>query len=325
MIEIRGLTKRYGDFVAVDDLDLCVERGEIYGFLGQNGAGKSTTINVLLDFIRPTSGEVRVIGYDPLQESLAVRQRTGVLPEGFDLYNRLSGREHLAFVIESKAADETPEEIAARVGIADALDRPVGGYSKGMKQRLGLGAALIGAPDLLILDEPSSGLDPGGAREMREIVREEADRGATVFFSSHVLEQVEAVCDRVGILRDGRLVAEDTVEGLRETTGTEVTFEIEVDRVPTGVASAIGALPGISEVTTTRSSVTVRCRDDSKMTVLNELEAAGATIRDFDLDEASLEELFMAYAYTNGDDEGTANSAKDEPIGIEAGNREDYR
>jgi ABC-2 type transport system ATP-binding protein len=294
-IELDSATKRYGDVTALSGLDLQVREGEIYGFLGPNGAGKSTTINLILDFIRPTSGNVKVFGHDAQAESMTIRQRTGVLPEGFDLYDRLTARQHLKFVNKSKNANTDPERITERVGIPDAIDRKVGGYSKGMQQRLALGAALIGEPDLLILDEPSSGLDPAGAREMREIVREEAERGATVFFSSHILGQVDAVCDRVGILQDGTLVAEDTIEGLRDATGSEAVLTVNVDHVPEGALSAVRGLPGVSEVSATETTVTARCRDDSKTTVLNELEATGASVTDFSLEETSLEELFMAY------------------------------
>jgi ABC-2 type transport system ATP-binding protein len=310
-IELDSATKRYGDVTALSHLDLQVHEGEVYGFLGPNGAGKSTTINLLLDFIRPTAGNVQVFGHDAQQESVTIRQRTGVLPEGFDLYDRLTGRQHLQFVNESKNASDDPERIVERVGIPEAIDRKVGGYSKGMQQRLGLGAALVGEPDLLILDEPSTGLDPAGAREMREIVREEADRGATVFFSSHILAQVEAVCDRVGILRDGELVAEDTVEGLRDAAGSEAVLTVDVDHVPDGALSAVRGLPGVSEANATDTTVTARCQDDAKTTVLNELEATGASVNDFSLDETSLEELFMAYTTDDSTRDTTGSPAKD--------------
>lgn len=226
-IEMTGLTKQYGDVTAVADLDLVVDKGTVFGFLGPNGAGKSTVINCLLDYVRPTEGQISVLGYDAQAESLAVRQHTGVLPEGFDVYDRLTGRQHLQFVIDSAGASDDPDAIAERVGLDDTIDRRAGGYSKGMAQRLMLGTALVGQPELLLLDEPSTGLDPEGAHEMREIVREEADQGATVFFSSHILGQVEAVCDRIGILQDGSLIAEDTVAGLRKTVETETTLTVE--------------------------------------------------------------------------------------------------
>ncbi|MEF8827361.1 MAG: ABC transporter ATP-binding protein, partial [Halapricum sp.] len=212
-IEVNGVTKRFGDVTALQNLDLTVEEGEVFGFLGPNGAGKSTTIDILLDHVRPTAGSARVFGHDAQAESVPVRERTGVLPEGYGTLGRMTGRNHVEFAFEAKNADGDPDAVLDRVGIAGAADRRAEDYSKGMKQRLMLGMALAGDPDLLILDEPTTGLDPNGARRIRQIVQAEADRGATVFFSSHILEQVEAVCDRVGILNQGHLVAVDTIDG----------------------------------------------------------------------------------------------------------------
>jgi ABC-2 type transport system ATP-binding protein len=292
-IETSGLTKQYGDVTAVDELDLVVDEGTVFGFLGPNGAGKSTLINCVLDYIRPTQGHISVLGHDAHAETLAVRQRTGVLPEGFAVYDRLTGRQHLQFIIDANEASDDPDAIAERVGIGDAIDRRAGGYSKGMAQRLILGTALVGQPDLLILDEPSTGLDPEGVHTMREIVREEADRGATVFFSSHILGQVEAVCDRVGILQEGSLVAEDTVEGLRAADGSAAVLTVEVEHVPEGALSAVRELPGVSDVTATDTTVTVQCGDGAKLPALNELDAS-ASVQDFDLTKTSLEDLFLA-------------------------------
>jgi ABC-2 type transport system ATP-binding protein len=294
-IEIEEMTKRFGDVTAVRDLSLEVEEGEVFGFLGPNGAGKSTTINVLLDFVRPTGGEVRVLGRDVHEESVAVRERIGVLPEGFSVYDRLTGRQHLEFAIESKEADADPDALLERVGLSGDGDRKAGGYSKGMAQRLVLGMALVGEPDLLILDEPSTGLDPNGARQMRDIVREEAERGATVFFSSHILGQVEAVCDRVGILRGGELVAEDSIEGLREATSADTVLRITADGVSEDALTEVRAIEGVSEVTTSGDSLRVSCESDVKTTVLSTLEEAGVDVQDFETEEASLEDLFMAY------------------------------
>ncbi|WP_135829206.1 ABC transporter ATP-binding protein [Halorussus halobius] len=294
-IEIDGVTKRFGDVVAVRDLSLDVESGEVFGFLGPNGAGKSTTINMLLDFVRPTEGEIRVLGRDVHDESVAVRQHLGVLPEGFSTYDRLTGRQHLEFAIESKGSDDDPDAILERVGLDDAGDRTAGGYSKGMAQRLVLGMALVGDPDLLILDEPSTGLDPNGARRMRDIVREEADRGATVFFSSHILGQVESVCDRVGILRDGELVAEDSIEGLREATSADTVLRIDADGVTDDALAAVRGIEGVSEVSDSDEALRVSCQSDVKTTVLSTLEDAGVDVRDFETEEASLEDLFVAY------------------------------
>jgi ABC-2 type transport system ATP-binding protein len=295
-IELNSVTKRYGDVTALRDVDLVVEEGEIFGFLGPNGAGKSTTIDVLLDFVRPTAGSATVLGYDAQRESLEVRKRVGVLPDAYHVYDRLTGLQHVEFAVQSKGADDDPMAILERVGIADAADRKVGGYSKGMTQRLVFGMALVGEPELLILDEPSTGLDPKGAREMREIINEERDRGATVFFSSHILEQVEAVCDRVGILMGGELVAVDTIDGLRATVSTEQTLSISVDTpLDETILDAVRAVDGVSQATASGTAVAVTLEARSKAAVLNTLEERGVGVEDFSTEETSLEELFMAY------------------------------
>jgi len=316
-IQTENLTKRFGDLTAVDGLDLHVEEGEIFGFLGPNGAGKSTTLNMLLDFIRPTSGHVEVFGMDAQRDGEAIRQHIGVLPEGFDVYDRLTGRKHVEFAIDSKAADDDPMALLERVNLADAADRKAGGYSKGMQQRLVLAMALAGNPDLLVLDEPTTGLDPNGARMMREVIREERDRGATVFFSSHILEQVEAVCDRVGILRDGQFVAVDTIDNLRDAVGSGGSLRVTVaaDDAPVagdsggdagGIeagAAAVRELPNVSGVTVEGDALVVQCEDGAKTSVLAALEDAGVTVEDFSTEEASLEELFAAYT-TDGEEVG---------------------
>ncbi|NHN57686.1 MULTISPECIES: ABC transporter ATP-binding protein [Halorussus] len=295
-IRTENLTKRFGDdVVAVDDLNLTVEEGEVFGYLGPNGAGKSTTINVLLDYIRPTTGTATVLGHDAQEETQAIHRRIGILPEGFDLYDRLTGRKHVEFAVDSKGTDDDPGEILDRVGLdPEAADRKAGGYSTGMSQRLALGMALVGDPDLLIMDEPSSGLDPNGARQMREIVRDEAGRGTTVFFSSHILGQVEAVCDRVGIMNEGRLVAEDTIEGLRESVGRGSTLELAVDRVPDDLD--LSGIEAVSDVMAAGDVIRVTVSDPGvKSEIINQVEAQGATVTDISTTEASLEDLFAAY------------------------------
>ena len=294
-IELDEVTKQFDGVTAVDDLSLTVPEGEVFGFLGPNGAGKSTTINMLLDFVRPTAGTVSVLGLDAQADSVAVRERTGVLPEGFSVYNRLTGRQHIEFAIESKAIEADPDAMLERVGLDGDGDRKAGGYSKGMSQRLALGMALVGDPDLLILDEPSSGLDPAGAKEMRDIVRAEAERGATVFFSSHVLGQVEAVCDTVGILREGRLVAKDSVEGLREAVGGDASLVITVDSATEDQLGAVRSLPGVDSAATDGGTVTVQCDSEVKTDVIGALEEQGVTVKDFETRETSLEDLFLAY------------------------------
>ncbi|GAB7019223.1 ABC transporter ATP-binding protein [Halostagnicola bangensis] len=297
-IEANALTKSYGQTVALDDLTFEVQEGEVFGFLGPNGAGKSTTINILLDFVRPTAGSASILGLDVQSDSKEIRSRIGVLPEGYETYDRLTGRQHLEFAIESKEATETPDELLERVGILDAADQKTGGYSKGMAQRLLLAMALVGEPELLVLDEPSTGLDPNGAREMRELIREVNDRGTTVFFSSHILEQVEAVCDRVGIVRDGEMVAVDSIEGLRDSVSSSTVLRVSVDRVTDDVLAGVRSLSGTGTVETRtqngEQTLLVEC-DGSKTAVLEAVENTGVTVQDFATEEASLEEVFHSY------------------------------
>lgn len=226
-IETSGLSKRYGETVAVTDLDLVVQSDEIYGFLGPNGAGKSTTIGLLVDYLRPTGGTARVLGRDPQADVIAVHQRIGILPERFSVYDDLTGRRHLKFIIDTKGTADDPATMLERVGLAEASEQQAGTYSQGMAQRLALAMALVGEPELLVLDEPFTGLDPHGVRTVRQIVHEENQRGAAVFFSSHVLGQVELVCDRIGILHNGRLIAEGTLDELRAEAGESEEASIE--------------------------------------------------------------------------------------------------
>ncbi|RRJ29407.1 ABC transporter ATP-binding protein [Halocatena pleomorpha] len=304
VIKLDGITKKFGSVTALDNLDLTVEKGEIYGFLGPNGSGKSTTINILLDFIQPTNGQATLFGQDVHTNSAAIRDRIGVLPDAYDTYDRLTGRQHLEFTIESKGASDDPMELLERVGIPEAADRTADGYSKGMTQRLVLSMALVGDPDLLILDEPSTGLDPNGAREMREIIMEQNQRGATIFFSSHIMEQVEAICDRVGILSNGTLIAEDSIHELRQQMDTKTTLTLVVSDVTPAVVDAVQNCTGVSNVTTGNDQISVSIADGSKAAVINTIESSAVELQDFSTSEASLEDLFTAY--TTEQTEGSA-------------------
>jgi len=295
-IDAHAVSKQYGTEIALDRVDLTVEEGETFGFLGPNGAGKSTFINVLLDFVTPSEGSVEIFGHDCQTAGVAARERIGVLPEGYSVFERLTGRQHIEYAVDSKDADDDPIEVLDRVGIREDADRKASDYSKGMAQRLVLGMALVGQPDLLILDEPSTGLDPNGAAEMRRILREENERGATVFFSSHILEQVEAVCDRVGILQDGELVAVDTIEGLRQSLGGGTKLVITVDGMENGTIEDIRAVEGVeTAVTDGDSTIEVTCTNDAKMDILVELHGAGVDVVNFRTEEASLEDMFIEY------------------------------
>jgi ABC-2 type transport system ATP-binding protein len=295
-IQTVGLTKQYGsDVLAIDGLDLTVYEGEIFGFLGPNGAGKSTTIDVLMDYVRPTSGSATVLGYDAQAETQAIHERVGILPDGYGLYDRLTGRKHLEYAIALKDATDDPDALLDRVGLdASAAERPVGEYSKGMTQRLALAMALVDDPDLLILDEPSSGLDPNGVRLIREIARDHAERGKTVFFSSHILSQVEAVCDRVAILNEGRLVAVDSIAGLRAALGTGSIVTLTVDAVPKPLT--LTDIEGVTDVAVDGRTIRVRVNDSpAKIATIDRVRDDGAALLDVSIKDSSLEDLFSAY------------------------------
>jgi len=295
-IDATAVSKQYATEIALDRVDLTVEKGETFGFLGPNGAGKSTFINVLLDFVTPTEGSVEIFGHDCQREGVNARDRVGVLPEGYSVFERLTGRQHIEYAIRSKDVEADPIEVLDRVGIREDADRKASDYSKGMAQRLVLGMALVGEPDLLVLDEPSTGLDPNGAAEMRQILREENERGATIFFSSHILEQVEAVCDRVGILQDGELMAVDTIEGLRASMGGGTKLVITVDSLHNGTLESIRSVAGVeTAVSDDDSTIKVTCTNDAKMDILVELNDAGVEVVNFRTEEASLEDMFIEY------------------------------
>lgn len=296
-IELKSLRKQFGDVVVLQGFDLTVQEGEIFGFLGPNGAGKSTTIDILLDYVRPSGGNASVFGLDTHRETKEVHQHIGVLPDAYHLDGHLTARQHLAFAIESKDADDDPDVLLDRVGLTPVGDRTVDGFSKGMAQRLVLALALVGRPDLLILDEPSTGLDSDGARRMRSIVREERERGATVFFSSHILGQVDAVCDRVGILSNGRLVAQDSIDGLQAAVGAKAKLQVTLDRHPEGALESVRRLAGVSNVRidSEQGTVSVSCPDEQKAAVIDTLRSNGARVLDFETSELSLEEQFVSY------------------------------
>ncbi|WP_121823042.1 ABC transporter ATP-binding protein [Halostella salina] len=310
-IETHELTKRYPDgTLAVDDLDLSVAAGEVYGFLGPNGAGKSTTIDVLVGVLEPTAGSATVLDRDVATDSRAVRSSTGLLPGEFGLFEQLTAREHVRFALDCKRASGEAAALLDRVGLADAADRRTKGFSTGMQRRLALAMALAGDPDLLILDEPTRGLDPNGAREVRSIVREAAARDTTVFFSSHSMSQVEAVCDRVGVLRDGRLVAEGTVDTLIGELDDR-RLVVTVDRVSDDLADRLERVDAVSGVSIEDRDVIVSLTTTrGKAAVVDAVESAGAAVVDIGVREPSLADVFAA-ATTDGG-AGT-EAAADEP------------
>jgi ABC-2 type transport system ATP-binding protein len=244
-IETTRLTKRYGPLTAVDNLDLRVERGEIFGFLGPNGAGKTTTMRMLLGLIRPTQGHVRMLGMDIATQLPQVLARTGSMIEEPAFYPYLSGRDNLRAVARLTGTPEAHvAAILDRVDLTDAAGKKFRTYSMGMKQRLAVGAALLTDPELLILDEPANGLDPAGIVEMRALMKELKDEGRTVMISSHVLHEVEQICDRIAIVNGGRIVVQGTVHDLLHS-GSRVEVRV---RNPREAARLLSAVPWVGNV-----------------------------------------------------------------------------
>jgi ABC-2 type transport system ATP-binding protein len=296
VIETRALTKRYGDsMLAVDDLALRVRRGEVYGFLGPNGAGKTTTLRMLLGLVRPTSGDAAVLGAKPgSPEGLA---RIGAMIEAPAFYPYLSGRDNLRVLARyAGVAEDRVETVLAEVGLsARAADRSTT-YSQGMKQRLGVAAALLKDPELLILDEPTNGLDPAGMAEMREFIRSLARTGRTVVISSHLMGEIEQVSDRVGIIRHGALVAEGTVDELRGRAGLIVRAAPQAE-----AARLIGALPGVDEVTHVDGLLEVAVDTSAAAAINTVLVEAGVAVSELYAEKTSLEDIFLEL--TTGEDE----------------------
>jgi len=230
-IVAEGLTKYYGDTPGIIDLDLQVERGEVFGFLGANGAGKTTTIRTLLDLLHPTAGRARILGMDSHRDAVAIHARIGHIPGDVTMYEEMTGRELCRYFANLRGIDTGPEveRLAERLDLD--LDRRIGAYSSGNRQKVAIVQAFMHRPELLILDEPSTGLDPLMQQEFYAMVREARDEGRTVFLSSHILPEVERVADRVGVVRASRLVAVETVEGLKAKARRhiQIVFSHRVD------------------------------------------------------------------------------------------------
>jgi ABC-type multidrug transport system ATPase subunit len=288
VIETRALTKRYGDsIVAVDDLELRVRRGEVYGFLGPNGAGKTTTLRMLLGLIRPTDGSAAVLGAPPgAPEGLA---RIGALIEAPAFYPYLSGRDNLRVLAgHAGVGEDRVGAVLDEVGLsARAADRAAT-YSLGMKQRLGVAAALLKDPELLILDEPTNGLDPAGMAEMRAFIRSLGRGGRTVVLSSHLMGEIEQVSDRVGVIREGALVAEGTVEELRGRAGLRVRAGS-----PSAAAELLAAFPGVEEVAQDDGMLDVTVDVAHAAAINRALVEAGIAVSELSAHKPSLEDVFL--------------------------------
>ena len=296
VIELENLTKHYGDVVGIQDLSLEVNDGEVFGLLGPNGSGKTTTIRLILDFIRPTSGNISVFGLSPRSDGLAIRQRVGYLPGDFVTYDHMTGGTVTEYFTNLRRAEPVKlGELCERFKLD--LSRKIGELSKGNKQKIGLVQAFMNDPDLLILDEPTAGLDPLLQHEYQEMLREEREQGKTIFMSSHVMSEVEATCDRVGIIRDGELATLDTVSHLTELSlwTVDVVFADPVDE------SLFEGLTGVNVTTATNRAFTLSVSGDGSMDAV--IKAASEhRVVSFQSEHATLEDAFLKY-YSADDSE----------------------
>jgi ABC-2 type transport system ATP-binding protein len=288
-IHTEGLTKHYGEVRALEDLDLDVRRGEVFGFLGPNGAGKTTTIRTILDEIRPTAGRASILGMDTHDHVVEIRRHIGYVPGDLAMYPNLTGRDTLTFFANLRGGVDWRyvDELAHRLD-AD-LSKKIGDLSSGNRQKVGVIQAFMNRPDVLIMDEPSSGLDPLVQREFQAMMREVAAEGRSVFLSSHTLSEVQRVADRVGIIRHGRLIALEAVAGLRSKAMRQVELEFgaPVD------AAVFAAVPGVRDVTVEDHRAVLSY--DGKMAVLLKTLADRYDVVDIVTQEADLEEIFLTY------------------------------
>jgi ABC-2 type transport system ATP-binding protein len=303
-VEVRGLVKRYGRIAAVDDVDLTVEPGDVYGYLGPNGAGKTTTLRILLGLIHPDAGTVRLFERDPVHHGAAALDGVAGFVEEPAFYPYLSGRKNLELLatLDGGAPRSRIDEVLETVGLRDRADDRLGGYSQGMRQRLGLAAALLRNPRLLILDEPANGLDPAGIRDMRALIGRLTAQEITILYSSHLLGEVEEVCNRVAIVDRGRIVFEGRLDELRRSFGERYRVEAAS---PEAALAAARATHGISGERLEDGVLRFEAETSEALDAFTvRLGQSGIGVRALTTDRASLEDLF--FRLTEGDEEQAA-------------------
>jgi len=310
LIEVKNLTKRYGKHLAVDDLSLTVEKGQIYGFLGPNGAGKSTTMNIMTGYLGATSGEILINGHDILREPQEAKKCIGYLPEQLPLYMEMTVWEYLNFAAELKKIpkDEVKkqiEKVAKLTRLEEVQNRLIHNLSKGYKQRVGLAQAILGFPEIIILDEPTVGLDPKQIIEIRELIRTLA-KNHTVILSSHILAEVREVCDYIMIIAKGKLVASDTPENLENLMSGTGHVELEAKTSMEKARAILKEIPQISKAEyqeETKESVTVRIESEGQSDIREQLFFAfakeGIPLLTLKLNKSTLEDIFLEL--TQGD------------------------
>lgn len=300
VIEARGLTKRYRTRVAVDHIDLAIEQGEVFGLLGPNGAGKTTTILMIMGLTDVTEGSIRVLGLDPARQPLAVKRHVGYMPDSVGFYDTLTARENLGYTgrlagLDRATIERRSEEVLARVGLSDVARQKVRTFSRGMRQRLGLADALLKSPRIVILDEPTSGLDPQATQEFLELIGDLKQDGITVILSSHMLEKVQAICDRVALFNGGRIALCGTVTDLgRQVLGGG--HRILVEARGNGMERALAAIPGVIRVRReAEERFVLESELDIRPAVAATVTGAGGELLSLGIRQASLETVYTRY------------------------------
>ena len=295
-LTVSHLSKDFSGLKAVDDLSFQVKRGEIYGFLGPNGAGKTTTIKMMLGLTYPNGGQVTIDGLDLSENPHEIKRRIGFLPERVAFYSNLTAMQTMEFYADLKGQPKDKlGTLLEGVGLQNFADKKVGTYSKGMVQLLGVAQVMIGDPKILILDEPTSGLDPNWTRVVKDRVRAANENGATVFFSSHILSEVQELAHKVAILSKGKLVAEDTVDNLGAELHIKPRLILTIDGPHEAAAKALAGLEGIEGSFSQGNDFVVVCEPATKMKVLTRLEENQVKVTNFKTVEPSLEEVFLKY------------------------------
>ncbi|MEE9237245.1 MAG: ABC transporter ATP-binding protein [Thermoplasmata archaeon] len=295
-LAITNLSKSFDGLKAVDDVTLKVEKGEIYGFLGPNGAGKTTTIKMILGLTYPDAGSILIHGRDLAREPHVIKRRVGFLPERVAFYDNLTALQTLEFYAALKGHETAGlSNLLELVGLAEFAEKRVHTFSKGMVQLLGVAQAMIGEPDLLILDEPTTGLDPNWTRVVKDRIRDASASGATIFFSSHLLGEVQELSHRVGILNRGKLIAQDTVENLGRGLNLQPRLRLSLDADHEVAMKALEELEGVQDLYIDGRELVVVSDQETKLKILSHLEGVGVSVRDFKTEEPSLEEVFLKY------------------------------
>ena len=301
VLETKGLTKHYADFVAVDNLNLSVKRGEVFGLLGPNGAGKTTTILMLLGLTEPTKGQVRVLGFDPARQPLSVKARVGYMPDQIGFYDELTARENLIYIaklngIYREQIKRRVEEAIERVHLTPVMDKRVGTFSRGMRQRLGLADVLIKNPQLIIMDEPTQGLDPELAHEFLGLIHSLKEEGTTILLSSHLLHQVQAICDRVGLFSRGRMVLQGTVPELaRKVLGGAYRIQLQTNGSSAKVRKALQDLRDVNKVSMLDGVIEIEAQKDIRADVADAVIKAGGRLQSLSAESQSLDDIYTRY------------------------------